>query len=1008
MKPALVLVFAAVVAACLVMSADGSTIGELEQQVRENPASLEAKEALAEAYLVECELEKSLSLWRDVLRVAPDHARAKCVVDRLTAQALDLDSHLDVLDRLIEQGIVQGTKDLLDAAAERAATDEQKARIMFLRGALMMRTGDEAGARASYQTAARLYPGAVWGGRSAIALARADARVGRKTEARRSLTALIDATPAGHVAVIEEARFELVMVDLSDLTPDERVAALRSVLTEITTDEVKRRALSELIAVVTAAQAQWTPEAVAAAEAVLRANAPVDQAQRLLAQLLDVARTSDDVATLDRLLSLFGAVALDDVGLAREAAFVRTEALLARAAVSDTVADVRRLVADARSTLDALAAGRDVYADRRRVQRLVGQSHLVEAQKLIVLEARASARASTIEALPALLAAKAHYLDRLSADPQEGLCRLEQIARLLEHVQEWEMAVLVYREIATTFPQQAEGRDALLKMAWLLDQRLDAPMEALEAYAEYAARYPAELPYRQLDVGERLRRLGYANVLDFQKRNRITPDGIFGPAARQKLDELEASFDMIAGRRSRESDVLRGSYVHPTMFGIAQRLEQSGRHHDAVVAYRLFLNLFPTKREADDALISIARLFRDNLLFAEALVAYRQLMDDFEKGDMTSLAYIEAAQCLENLSRWKEAKELYELYLRNYPGYNKAPLAKEHLALLDEIQQYEDFIAGNPESPKLPEAQYQIAAILYKQMKNNTKAAVEFAQVAERYPKHVRAPDALFTAGTAQLFVENFPAARNLYARVVKDYADSRLADDAQFWIGHTYEYSARALGKLDDARVVLKRRSLRERERLLADLDLRRRYNAGAQPGAELPEDVWGGDTLGVLSSGSVRDRVNADLFRAVRAYRDVVDKFKMGDMAGDALLRIGAIYTEYLKDPDKGVEAYRELLQSYPATKAASDALFAVGSYYVEKEQYDEAIKAYEQFAFNYPQDPKAEDAMFAIARCHAALKDWNKALDAYQSYLNKFPYGKNAEPAKAQVEWIRMYHF
>ena len=85
--------------------------------------------------------------------------------------------------------------------------------------------------------------------------------------------------------------------------------------------------------------------------------------------------------------------------------------------------------------------------------------------------------------------------------------------------------------------------------------------------------------------------------------------------------------------------------------------------------------------------------------------------------------------------------------------------------------------AANPNSAKAPEAQYQIAAILYKQLKNSTKAALEFALVAQRYPKHVRAADGLYTAGVAHLQTENFPAARKAFAQLVSSHPESRLAD---------------------------------------------------------------------------------------------------------------------------------------------------------------------------------------------------------------------------------------
>jgi TolA-binding protein len=511
-----------------------------------------------------------------------------------------------------------------------------------------------------------------------------------------------------------------------------------------------------------------------------------------------------------------------------------------------------------------------------------------------------------------------------------------------------------------------------------------------------------------MELGQRLRRLGYANLLDFQKRNDLKPDGLLGPKTAAKLEEIEATFDEISVAGGDGGGILRGQFVYPGIFRIARALEQAGRARDAIDAYRMFVNLFPTKSLANQALISVARLMRDNLLFEEALGAYAEVIEDFPKGDMTSEAYIESASCLENLGRWKEAREFYELYMKKFPKYKHVALCKGRIAMLDEIRQYQDFVTGNPQNAKAAEAQYQLATILYEKFKNYTKAAVEFQKVAENYPKHVRAVDGLYTAGSALLKVENFPAARKVFGQVTRDYPDSRLADDAQFWIGHTYEYAARALGKLDELRIVLKRRSLVERQRLLAGLDLRRTYYRQAQAAPQVPEDIWGGDAMGVLTSGSTRDRVNADLFRAIQAYRKVVDEFKTGDMAGSALLRIGTIYIQYLKDPDNGIKAYQELLAHYGATSQAVDALYEVGAYYLKDSNYDEAIKAYQQFIYNYPKEDRVEDAMLAVARCYVEKKTWDKALDAYQSYLAKYPNGKSAEFAKAQIAWIRMYHF
>jgi TolA-binding protein len=996
----LIQVFVLVVSACSCgLSARADTTEQLQERVRANPSSLEAKESLAEAYLRQCELEKSLELWRAILASRPEHERARFVVSRLTIQALDLDSHLEVIETLIKKGQAAGTDSLLDAAARRAATDSQKARILYLRGRLYELMKNEARSRAGFEAALKLYPDTEYGARAAIALAESRWAKQLPSEAKRLLGSVAKNEKLDN-AVREQARFRLLLAESADWTSQRRITALRRLLSAVSQAGAKRQILEKIVDLTVRTQGKWVCAAVEAAGEFLQ-NAPDgEQAEKMLSKLKRVAGNNQEPEVLDCLLAILGEVRPEEETLGRKVGLIGAEALIRRAVVEPDAEAMSGFLTGASERLRKLEE-RAMPWDEKQIWELRGKLYLVEAQKQVTL-------VGATEALPAIMRAKNHYLAGLSVDPKGCLDRLKKIGMMLEHVQEWEVALALYREVADGFAHTPQGRDMLLKVAELYERHLNSPMAALDVYAEYAARYPAEFSYSQLGIGQRLRRFGYVNVLDFQKRTGLKPDGIVGPKTRKKLSELEAGFDMISVRGHQGKGVQRGAFVHPTIFRIARQLERAGRQYDAIKAYLLVLNLFPTKKEADDALLAVARLFRDNMLFEEALGAYEELMEYFPKGNVTSEAYTESASCLENLGRWKEAKELYRLYIRKFPRYKHVGLCKERIVLLDEIQQYQEFHDNNPRHTKAAEAKYQIGVILHKKLTNYTKAAVEFTEVAEVYPKHVRAADGLFTAGVAHLQTENFPAARNVFERLLFTYPDSRLSDDAQYWIGHTYEYSARGLGKLDKKRIVLKRRSLRHQARLLGDVELRRRFFPNAEPGPGMPGDVWTSDALGILTSGSKRDRVNAELFRAIGAYRKVVENFKMGDMAGNALHRIGVIYTKYLKDPEKGFKAYQELLEHYPGTKEAIDALCEVGAYYLEKKEFDEAIKFYRQFIYNYPTDSRVESAMMAIARCYMEKKEWQEALDAYQSYLNKFPQGKEADLARAQVTWIRTYHY
>jgi hypothetical protein len=78
------------------------TVEQLEQAARDNPSAA-ARQNLAEGYLRDCQLEKSLKLWQELVKADPTNERAKQVVSRLTTQALDLDGHLAVLETLIDK-----------------------------------------------------------------------------------------------------------------------------------------------------------------------------------------------------------------------------------------------------------------------------------------------------------------------------------------------------------------------------------------------------------------------------------------------------------------------------------------------------------------------------------------------------------------------------------------------------------------------------------------------------------------------------------------------------------------------------------------------------------------------------------------------------------------------------------------------------------------------------------------------------------------------------------------
>ncbi|MEM7394289.1 MAG: tetratricopeptide repeat protein, partial [Verrucomicrobiota bacterium] len=474
-----------------------------------------------------------------------------------------------------------------------------------------------------------------------------------------------------------------------------------------------------------------------------------------------------------------------------------------------------------------------------------------------------------VKALTVFAQASTRYqalLERGDATAGQTLLR---IGRILESRGRPDGAAHHYRLVFRSLMTDRLGAEALLRLAMVYRDKLDQPMKAIETLQRYHDLYPPVFRVPS-SARDRIVRLGYSDVQSFQAAQGLKVDGVLGQKTLAALRAEEENFKEILPGPDPAVGI-RGKMVHETMFKIARQLEERGRFREAARAWQVFLSMYPGNRLADDALLGLARMFRQLDLFHEAVAAYSRLMEDYPKGDQTSHAYIEAAYCYEGLSEWKKAEELYDLYLRKFPRYNRVPQARRNLAALRKLIRYADLVEeGRLQPARMADARYEMGRLLYKDIENRQKAVEVFTEVADRYPETYQGPDARYTAGVCLLHEENFERARREFGRLVEAWPDSRLADDALFWIGHTYEYQARALGELDEDIIVLKKRSAAEGDRLRDDLDLRRAFWSEAKAGAV----AWHEPHPDVLTDGRKHDKVREGIQAAIEAYQKVGEK--------------------------------------------------------------------------------------------------------------------------------------
>jgi TolA-binding protein len=961
-----------------------------EARSGENPAR-EHLEA-ARRHWERMEVAAAVGEWRRVLELDAANAEARRALELLAPAFERTDEFLGVAESMLDRGLTAEADDALRRCAIPYASRDQQARVLTLKGRLQLARGETAAALASFRAAgtvaesAPLALAARLGGGRALA-----GRPETRPEGAELLAGL--AAEAAGTALAAEASW--AWLEARDLSPEQLAGALRKYAADFPEGahaaEAWRR-LAGLPGKGGSGSAQSPLEAWLAAYAAAPDLAGREAACSGIVAAVEPLNDAAVLEWLSRRLEQLPAAwelqrpPLELAALAwRRAATVgRGEAALKFARASQAAG--RRLLAEGPAD-----------ARRQRWQELAAQSRLVEGQ-ILLLAGREG------EALTVLFGASAAYQELLAGGDRSAGGTLLRIGRILESRGRADGAAHHYELVARSFVADPLGADSLRRLASVYRRQLDLPLEAIAVLQRYQDLYPPSFRV-PTTARERIARLGYPDVTGFQSAHGLKADGVLGPDTLAAMRAEEENFrEVLPGRAEREP--VRGQLVHDEVFGIAEELRARGRFAEAVRAYQSFLAMYPGHRLSDDALLAVARVLRENDLQHEAAAAYDRLIADHPGGDATSHAYLEAAFCHECLGDWRRAEELCDLYLKKFPQYSRAAEAKRKLEAVRRLIRYDELLAEPGLAPgKRADALYETGRLLYRELENRQKAAEVFVRVAGEFGGTYHGPDARFTAGVCLLHEENFEAAREQFALLVRDHPGSRLADDAQFWIGHTCEYQARALGELDRQRIVLKRRSAQEAARLRGDLELRRVYwpEAAAAPG-----EAWHRPHPDLSATGRTRERVLEGLRLAVAAYRQTVDRHPLGDMAQRALLRIGIVRGEYLNDPGGAIAAYSELLEKYPGSTEAVDAQFAVGRHYLDDRKLGEAEKAITLFLTSFPNHARAADALLLLAECHRGQREWAKALDDCQSFLSRYPGSPRAGQIREEIEWLKKYRF
>jgi TolA-binding protein len=145
----------------------------------------------------------------------------------------------------------------------------------------------------------------------------------------------------------------------------------------------------------------------------------------------------------------------------------------------------------------------------------------------------------------------------------------------------------------------------------------------------------------------------------------------------------------------------------------------------------------------------------------------------------------------------------------------------------------------------------------------------------------------------------------------------------------------------------------------------------------------------------------VNTKFPQTVKAYREVIDRFKGTRSAFDARMALGHLYLEH-GQAAQAEELFAPATQSAPRGMERGLALMALGLSREAQGKLKEASESFDQAVATGEEAVKG-DALMALARTEEALHDTAKARATYDQVISQLPnteQARNAEIYKSQL--------
>jgi len=365
------------------------------------------------------------------------------------------------------------------------------------------------------------------------------------------------------------------------------------------------------------------------------------------------------------------------------------------------------------------------------------------------------------------------------------------------------------------------------------------------------------------------------------------------------------------------------------------------------------------KKNYENFLLAKAYIFNQMQKFEDALGLYSELIKVASDLNLME-AYIGKGSCLYNLSKYKEAIEVYKEALNRIEPekvnsqvsdrlhYNLAWAYLKNGDFKEAISEFKK-AASLSEDSMIKIASLCLAADTYQDAGEYPRAIQAYEDILKDYPHNLYLDYIQYQLGCCFLKISNYESAILAFRNILSNFPRSTLLDEATYALALVY----------------FQQKDFNKAKEILAD------FNANFKDSPlSIQAKYLYGSCLYNLERFEEAMGVFEEIIKQYPENKELVQKAEYE--IADCLYQMGK--------EKEAVDRFNLLRIKYPDSPISAEAIWWLGSYYLRIDKLDLAKRYFETLIQNFPQSSILADAYYALGFISADENNFDKAIEFF----------------------------